>query len=725
MTQDVRSANTSFTALPLPLPEDSPTLSTNKLQGHFLLHLYAVIARILSHLGVNNTDAGDTESHLFEQFPFLAGYHTMLHTIVPGDIANEAQNKWWETYILQWEAQAAATTEDIVQPQEPLHLPLKALREEMGLSLTEVLLLVAAGLVEEDIRFGTLFSALQAPLTARRPCLGVLSWLMSPSNSGNNLPIDTWATCRTLLDAGLLHVENATDPRAEWVLHVPAPLWDAVRGYPETKSPGYPSTSLSSPASNDEAILTLNELILPETLAERVLHLPNLLTRRLVQTLVLRGMSGSGRRTILKAVAHSLHRKTLLWEGDRGKLGDENWRLLGPLATLAGAIPVLRFDPAPGETLDLPGLPGYAGPVGITLGRSGGLRGPLMSHALSLNIPAPDKAARHRFWEATQVTMQPDHMDDIVSHFLLTGGHIHKTATLAQAYAALDNREAITATDVRQASRVLNRQALETLATELEPAHGWSDLVTNNTTIEELHALETRCRQREMLREHAGPALRQSVNRGVRALFSGPSGTGKTLAARVLAAVLQMDVYRVDLAAVVNKYIGETERNLNQVLSRAEELDVVLLLDEGDALMTNRTDVRNANDRYANLETNYLLQRLEVYEGIVIITTNAGNRIDNAFLRRIDAIIDFAQPGAAERWQIWQSHLPATHTIQPAFLQEVATRCVLTGGQIRNAALHATLLAVESAESVGDRHIEKAVQREYRKAGTACPLRSR
>jgi ATP-dependent 26S proteasome regulatory subunit len=679
----------------------------------------------LAHLGVNDTNPGDTNTHPFEQFPFLAGYHAMLRTFVPGNIANEAQDEWWEEYILRWEAQATTPTRDMAQAHKPLHLPLKALREEMGLSLTEVLLLIATGLVEEDIRFGTLFAALQAPLTARRPCLGVLSWLMSASISRDNTSIDTWTTCRTLLDAGLLHVENATDPRAEWVLRVPAPIWDAIRGYPDAKSAGYLSPSLLLPTSNRERIPTLNELILPEILAERVLHLPNLLTKGLVQTVVLRGMSGSGRRTILRAVAHSLNRQTLLWEGDKGKPGEENWRLLGPLATLAGAIPILRFDPAPGETLDLPGLPGYAGPVGITLGRSGGLRGPLMTHALSLNVPAPDKAARHRFWEATQVTMQPNKMDSIVSHFLLTGGHIHKTATLAQAYAALDNREAITASDVRQASRVLNRQALETLATELEPAHGWSDLVTNNATIEELHALETRCRNREMLRQHTGPALRESVNRGVRALFSGPSGTGKTLAARVLAAVLQMDVYRVDLAAVVNKYIGETERNLNHVLSRAEELDVVLLLDEGDALMTNRTDVRNANDRYANLETNYLLQRLETYEGIVIITTNAGNRIDNAFLRRIDAIVDFVQPGAAERWQIWQSHLPTTHTIQPAFLQEVTTRCVLTGGQIRNAALHATLLAVESAESVNNMHVEKAVQREYRKAGAACPLRSR
>jgi SpoVK/Ycf46/Vps4 family AAA+-type ATPase len=240
----------------------------------------------------------------------------------------------------------------------------------------------------------------------------------------------------------------------------------------------------------------------------------------------------------------------------------------------------------------------------------------------------------------------------------------------------------------------------------------------------ELRDLEARCRAREELRAAAGPAYAPMLNRGVRALFSGPSGTGKTLAARSLAAALAMDLYRVDLAAVVNKYIGETERNLNQVLSRAEELDVVLLLDEGDALMTRRTEVRNANDRYANLETNYLLQRLENYEGIVLVTTNAGQRIDSAFLRRLDVIVDFSPPEADERLLIWQRHLPAGHAVSPAFMDEVAARCALTGGQIRNAALHATLLAIEQHGALSDGDLEAALQREYRKAGASYPLRA-
>jgi len=225
------------------------------------------------------------------------------------------------------------------------------------------------------------------------------------------------------------------------------------------------------------------------------------------------------------------------------------------------------------------------------------------------------------------------------------------------------------------------------------------------------------------LQDAVGNAVANQVNPGVRALFSGPSGTGKTLAARLLAATLQKDLYRLDLSTVVNKYIGETEKNLSRVFARAEELDVILLLDEGDSLLTRRTDVQNANDRYANLETNYLLQRLESFEGILIVTTNAGDRIDRAFQRRMDIVIRFPAPTAQERWNIWQLHLPPAHRVHENLLSEVSERCQLTGGQIRNAILHASLLAIDDGGVLRSAHLETAVHREYFKSGAVCPLR--
>ena len=283
----------------------------------------------------------------------------------------------------------------------------------------------------------------------------------------------------------------------------------------------------------------------------------------------------------------------------------------------------------------------------------------------------------------------------------------------------------MTLSDVREACRALNRQALDTLAARVDVGGTWGQLVVGEATVAKLLELEYRCRHRERLLGHLSRAY-DTAGSGVRALFTGASGTGKTLAAKILAAQLGMDLYRVDLGAVVNKYIGETEKNLHRVLSRAEELDVILLLDEGDALLSHRTEVKSANDRYANLETNYLLQRLESYQGIVIVTTNVGHAIDTAFQRRMDVMVNFVPPQAEERWQIWQLHLPADHAVEPAYLAMLAEQCSLTGGQIRNAALHATLLAVNDGSGIVRQwHVEAATHSEYRKAGALCPLGSR
>jgi SpoVK/Ycf46/Vps4 family AAA+-type ATPase len=396
--------------------------------------------------------------------------------------------------------------------------------------------------------------------------------------------------------------------------------------------------------------------------------------------------------------------------------------LLGPLATLSGALPVIRLQAGPGETVRLDRLPGYNGTVGVTMGRTGGIDGEALNSALTLHLPPPDRKQRARFWQASGLPLAPAEGRLVQERYLLTGGRIMRVAAAAQNAMRLAGRERATADDVRRAMRAANRQALETLATPLEAVPGWSTLVVPERVQAELAVLEARCRHRERLLAHVGPAFAHTLNRGVRALFSGPSGTGKTLAARTLAGVLQMDLYRVDLASVVNKYIGETEKNLNQLFTYAEELDIILLLDEGDSLMTQRTDVRGANDRYANLETNFLLQRLESYEGIILVTTNAAQRIDDAFVRRLDVVVDFTLPDAAERRRLWQLHLPPEHAVEPAYLDRVVERCKLSGGQIRNSALHASLLALRQERPADAPALDAALQREYRKAGLPYPL---
>jgi SpoVK/Ycf46/Vps4 family AAA+-type ATPase len=201
----------------------------------------------------------------------------------------------------------------------------------------------------------------------------------------------------------------------------------------------------------------------------------------------------------------------------------------------------------------------------------------------------------------------------------------------------------------------------------------------------------------------------------------GPSGTGKTLAAAWLATRLGIPLFRVDLSAITSKYIGETEKNLSQLLARAEQSEVLLLFDEADALFGKRTDIHEANDRFANAQTNYLLQRMESYDGITILTSNGRSRFDEAFSRRFDAILTFPLPGPEERRALWIAHLGSEHDVNSAQLNLLAAIAELTGGQIRNAVLRSAVAAAHDESRIFYRHLLSGVSSEYRKLSRQLP----
>ncbi|MDQ1613420.1 MAG: hypothetical protein QOG00_3351 [Pyrinomonadaceae bacterium] len=680
--------------------------------NHFKLYVFAAVARLIEQVALSF----ETIEAAYEQFPFLEGYGEELEGRAPAHLGCEDErgaHEWWQEAIRLWEE---GTTET--------HLPLRALRDAAALDHAAMTLLMCAGLIEEDARFGLLFETMQATPGQHRPTYGLLSaWWREREDCRA-----VRARLRELHELGLVEFTGTDAPRTEWSLHAPPLLWDVLRG--ETRERLAPWARYHAPA----ALAPLDALILPAELGAQLEVIPALLASGEAQALIVRGPHHNGRRTLAGAVARALGRGVLeISHTERSasetinNAYDERWRLAGTLATLLDALPVFVFDIPPGETVELPPLgAAYEGALAVVLGKQGGVRGEAAERALTVTLETPTRDARRLHWLRALGTRATPDLELISTRFRLTGGNIRRAATLAVAYAALAGRAGVTVADVQQASRALNRQMLDTLAVRIDTGAGdWSHLAANADVFAELRNLESRCRHREQLPAHVGDALACGMNAGVRALFSGTSGTGKTLAARLLAASLQMDLYRLDLSTVVNKYIGETEKNLNQIFALAEELDVILLLDEGDALLTQRTDVGNANDRYANLETNYLLQRLESFEGIIVVTTNAGERIDNAFQRRMDVSISFAPPDSAERWTIWQLHLPHSHEVEPRLLEEAARRCELTGGQIRNAVLHASSLALEDGGAVTSAHFEAGVRREYRKAGAVCPLQTR
>ncbi|WP_144444414.1 ATP-binding protein, partial [Caballeronia arationis] len=233
--------------------------------------------------------------------------------------------------------------------------------------------------------------------------------------------------------------------------------------------------------------------------------------------------------------------------------------------------------------------------------------------------------------------------------------------------------------------------------------------------------LAARARMRATLADGLGPALTARYRPGVRALMTGPPGTGKTLAAHWLATRLGLPLYRADSAALTSKYYGETEKNLSGLFAAAEHADVVLFFDEADALFAARTEIGDANDRFANAQTNYLLQRIEEYDGIVLLASNSRDRFDPAFVRRLDAILDFPMPEALARRDLWIAHLGSGHGLAPHEFDRLAVAIDLSGGHIRNIVLAAAARARAERRPIGWSDVMHGVAHEYGKLGRMPP----
>jgi ATPase family protein associated with various cellular activities (AAA) len=660
------------------------------VESHFKLALIGAALRVIEQLSDENARS---------EFDFLQSYLDEAEALASIELDRRGFAARWDDQLSRWEENVAC------------QLPLRALVAEAGLSRDARGLLLNIGLPEEDGRFGSVFEWAQpSSVSQQRPTLALLTaWWRDDDDCR-----DVRQNVRSLRDLGLINVINPEMPRMQWAFEVSPVAWDVIRG--EMPFSGS-SWGKFHPASDAP---TLAELVLPPDIKQKAEVIPTVLASGETRALTVRGPLHNGRKTLIRAIARAAG-YNVLEIGIAPKPDDLRWTSLGALCAMLRAMPLFTFELSPGETGHLPKLPGYNGPQGIALSRQGTLEGAVSDRALVLDLPLPSIEARRQLWSSA-LYLDDDSPPDWTEKFRLTSGGIFRSAELARTQAALEARTTICEADAYQANRAL-QQTLENHSVRLKTGEGWDQIVCAPDVLAELRTLADRCRYREKLSDVLGPAHASSVNHGVRALLGGPSGTGKTLAARVLATELQLDLYRLDLSAVVNKYVGETEKNLNQILSRAEELRVILLLDEGDSLLTNRTAVQSSNDRYANLETNFLLQRVESFEGILLITTNALQRIDTAFQRRMDVLIEFRLPDPEERRQLWNLHLPPYHEVSDAWIHEVARRCSLSGGQIRNAALHASLLALGRNSIVVTDDAEKAVLREYRKMGAVCPLR--
>jgi hypothetical protein len=358
--------------------------------------------------------------------------------------------------------------------------------------------------------------------------------------------------------------------------------------------------------------------------------------------------------------------------------------------------------------------------------------------SLRLKVDKPGSAEQRTLWqEALGAASREldEQLDAVISQFTLTGDRIRAASAqalveLARAQGAERSDALASATTAGEAPerkpdetpgailwdacRIQARTRLDDLAQRIEPVAGWADLILPEHQTRSLRDIAAHVRQRGRVYEAWGFAAAGARGLGISALFAGASGTGKTLAAEVIARELRLDLYKIDLSQVVSKYIGETEKNLRRVFDAAEEGAAVLLFDEADALFGKRSDVKDSHDRYANIEISYLLQRMESYKGLAILTTNMKTSLDTAFMRRLRFVVEFPFPDAAERAEIWRRVFPPQTPTSELEIQKLA-RLNVAGGNIRNIALNAAFHAADAGEPVMMAHILRAARSEYDK----------
>lgn len=345
-----------------------------------------------------------------------------------------------------------------------------------------------------------------------------------------------------------------------------------------------------------------------------------------------------------------------------------------------------------------------------------------------VSFPVPDYGLRRQLWqtfcdgEDVRVADEVER-DALADKFAFTAGKIRGALSEARHLAMLRDGDAfeITSDDIYRACRSQSGQRLAGLAKKITPLYTWGDIVLPGNRLEYLREVCAHVKHRQRVFGEWGFDRKIALGKGLGILFVGPSGTGKTMAAEIVAGELGLDLYKIDLSSVVSKYIGETEKNLSRIFEEAEQSNAVLFFDEADAIFGKRSEVKDAHDRYANIETNYLLQRMEEYEGIVILASNFQKNIDDAFTRRIRLVIDFPFPDDAYRYHIWKKVFPQDTPLHADIdFDFLARKLKLSGGNIRNIALNAAFLAAGNGGHVRMKHIITATQREFQKTGKLC-----
>ncbi|MGW1410656.1 ATP-binding protein [Streptomyces sp. NPDC002403] len=606
-------------------------------------------------------------------------------------------------------------------PQSPPGSRIRRLVENFGLVPLDIDLLLVAMAPDIDNRFERLYGYLNDDLTRRRPTIGLALDLCGLPAAGSGR--FRFSPSAPLVAGGLLEVLEADRPLLSRVLRVPDRITAYLLGDDETDGR---LRGLVRAVTCGEGPDTAPEVLRVAAALGTGSGLVHLLDRGGDPgKLAVEALLAAGRRPLVVDIAalaalpepadtvRTLAAEARLSGGGvvLGPLESlaperpERARLLSDVCAAVCGAPLVAYgrknwDPlwTAESPVPVPVLP--PGPGGVARQ----WRRALAEAGASVGLPAGGASAGEELVEAT-------------ASYRLDSEQVRKAAVVASRLAVLEDRP-VDAQDLRAAVRAQNGAGLERLARRIEPAVGWDDLVLPAATRRELSELALRARHREQVLGQWRMRPGGGRGRGIIALFAGESGTGKTMSAEVVASELGMELYVVDLSTVVDKYIGETEKNLERIFAEASDVNGILLFDEADAIFGKRSQVKDAHDRHANVESAYLLQRMESFDGIAVLTTNLRGNLDEAFTRRLDVIAEFPMPDAVQRLALWDRCLGTAVPREAGLdLEFCAGRFELAGGSIRACAVTAAYLAAESGQPLGMEQIVSAVLQEYRKLG--------
>jgi hypothetical protein len=678
-------------------------------------HLDALLDIVAARTAVAIADAWNS-GRLSQSHATRRPHELEVHALLGGSGAFAAE-ELADTKARLQQHQEEASARAQASAAQGVRLPFPSLVRELRLSgvAAQVLLVIAAPALRGEIArlFGVLSNDPARPMVDR---FLVEQIIASDRSTLRDQIARELSSDAPLVRHGVVHVEPG--PVSLFTrLSVSDALLDRLRGLPPVR--------VDDMAVVRGADVPLEELLIPAEIKRTLVNaLATPTPDHAPLRLVVRGRRGSGRHSIVAALAARLEREIVAVDTTRFPRGRREvvaaLRAALFRASMHGLVPVLsgleQLEPTEVELRDAVRqvLRQHPGVVVVRTSPEGNL--PLDPGFASITLPQLLESERAGAWAETLAAAELRADSDLLAARYRIGPGIIRTVVGDVAARGPNRIDATAVLDDQVRQHVAKR--LDHVARRVERVAQWEELALPDELIDSLREFIGRARYRRTVYERWGYDAKMTSSRGLTALFYGPPGTGKTMVAGVIAQELGLDMYRVDLARVVSKWVGETEKNLAEVFDAAEEGQVLILFDEADSLFAKRTDVRTSNDRYANLEVNYLLQRLDTFEGVAILTSNLDGAIDPAFKRRLSLRLQFPFPDEETRLQLWARHVtPETPTAGDFDFVELARRFPLSGGYIRNCALRAAFLAAHEGRPMRQDHLLRAVQLEYREMG--------